>query len=62
MKVSVYKNEDGTMSVLVQASPGKGRSPVLLSGVTPENVVQMVRQVVDGMRLPKGEVTERTRT
>lgn len=53
MKVSVYKAEDGSMSVLVQASPGKGRPPVVLMGITPENVVAETLPVVEGMRRPK---------
>ena len=30
MKVSVYALEDGRMDVLVQATPGKGRAPVVV--------------------------------
>ncbi len=54
MRVSVYLLADGTMDALVIATPGKGRAPVLLKGVTPANVVAAVLPVVEGMRLPKG--------
>ncbi|GAH45695.1 unnamed protein product [marine sediment metagenome] len=54
MKVSVYKLNEGGMSVLIQSTPGKGRSPVLLCGITPDNVVDQVLPVVRQMRRPKG--------
>lgn len=54
MRVRVYKNEDGTTDVLVEASLGKGRPPVLLKGVTPENIKTQVLPVVTAMRRPKG--------
>lgn len=54
MKVWVYKNEDGTMSVLVQAAPGKGRPPVVLQPITPENVKEQLLPLVNAMRRPKG--------
>ena len=53
MRVSVYKLEDGAMAVLVEASPGKGFAPVLTHGVTPANVTELVRPVIDRMRRPK---------
>lgn len=55
MKVSVYKQEDGTVSILVQASPGKGRTPVLIRDVQPAAVKAAVGPVIDAMRRPKGE-------
>lgn len=55
MKVSVYVDEKGRLDVLVQASPGKGRSPVIVSDVTLENIVGMVGPIVTQMRRPKGE-------
>lgn len=53
MKVSVYRLDGGGLSVLVQASVGKGRAPVLLQGITPENVVEKVLPVVAAFRGPK---------
>lgn len=53
MRVSVYRDLDGEMSVLIEATPGKGRAPVLLRNVTAENVVAGVRPLIDAMRRPK---------
>ena len=53
MKVTVYATLEGEMSALVEASPGKGRAPVLLQGITPANVVESVKPVVEAMRRPK---------
>lgn len=50
MRVRVYVLEEGEMDVLVEASPGKGRSPILLKGITPENVVDQVGPVIEDMR------------
>ncbi len=50
MKVSIYKLPDGTMDALVEASPGNGKAPVVLRGVTPENVVGVVLPVVREMK------------
>lgn len=55
MKVSIFKLPDGSMDVLVEASVGSGKPPVLLQGVTEDDVVSRVRPVVDaqkGRRLP----------
>ena len=54
MKVSIYKEEAGGFSVLVQASPGKGRSPVVLTGITKENIQEKVLPAVEVARRPKG--------
>lgn len=53
MKVSVYLSPDGSMDALVTATVGKGMSPVLVKDVTPENVVESIRPVIDKMRLPR---------
>lgn len=53
MKVSVYKLEDGGVSVLVQASPGKGRSPVMVDGVTKANIREKVLPVITQLRAPR---------
>lgn len=50
MKVSIYKLPDGSMDALVEASPGNGRAPVVLRGITPENVVEAVLPVVREMK------------
>lgn len=53
MKVLVYKLETGGFSVLVQASPGKGRAPVVLNDVTLENIKGRVLPAVEAARRPK---------
>lgn len=53
MKVSVYPIEEGGFKVLVQASPGSGLAPVLVQGVTQENIKGKVLPVVAAMRRPK---------
>lgn len=53
MKVSVYKEEGGTMAVLLQASPGKGRPPVLMQGVAPEDVGTLIEPLIPQMRSPR---------
>lgn len=57
MRVSVYKLEDGGLAVLVQSSPGKGRPPVMIGGVTLGNLTAKVLPVVKQLRKPKGEQT-----
>lgn len=58
MKVSVYKLEGGGMSVMVESSPGKGRAPVLLQDITPENIAAKVLPVIQQLRRPKGAQLE----
>lgn len=58
MRVSVYKADDGILSVMVEASPGKGRPPVVMGVITPENVVEKVLPLVTAMRRPRGERAE----
>lgn len=53
MLVSVYKLEGGGMTVLVRSSPGKGRAPILVEGVTLENIVEKVSPAVVELRGPK---------
>lgn len=53
MKVSVYKEEGGTLALLVQASPGKGRVPVLVQGVVLEDVKATTLPLIEAMRAPK---------
>lgn len=54
MKVSVYKEIDGTMAILIQASPGSGKAPVVLPGVTREGLRKAVSEAVQTMREPRG--------
>lgn len=54
MKVSVYRDLEGGLSVLVEATPGKGRAPVLLRPVALENIAEQVAPVIVAMRRPKG--------
>jgi len=50
MKVSVYKSPDGRMDILVQASPGSGKSPVVVPNVTRDNLVERLGPVIDAQR------------
>lgn len=50
MKVSVYKEDGGALSVLLEASPGKGLAPVLVRGVTLDNITDKVSVEVEKMR------------
>lgn len=53
MKVSVYKDEEGSLSVLVQASLGEARAPILVGGVTLENIQEKVLPVIEAIRAPR---------
>lgn len=54
MKVSVYKDLGGGMTLMVQASPGKGRSPVVIGEVTHKNLREKLLPAIEAMRLPRG--------
>jgi hypothetical protein len=53
MRVHIYKDDAGKLSAFVEPSPGKGKAPLLLVGITPENVVEQVLPAVVAMRRPK---------
>lgn len=53
MKVSIYPLAGGVVDVLVQATPGKGLSPVVLQGLTRENLEAEVGKIVADMRRPR---------
>lgn len=53
MRVSVFKDEKGELSVLIQASVGRGLAPVLIKDITQENLRSKVLPVVAEMRRPK---------
>lgn len=53
MKVSIYPREDGKVDILVQASPGKGRSPVVLAGVDRSALKAVLLPAVVAARGPK---------
>lgn len=53
MKVSVYKDLGSGMSILVQASIGKGLAPVMIPGITRGNLAAKLLPVLDGMRRGK---------
>ena len=59
MRVHVYKDDEGNLSVFVEPSPGKGRAPVLLRGVTAENVVEQLLPVIEAARKPKASRASR---
>lgn len=54
MKVMIYKEFEGKMAVLVIASPGKGRPPVVLKDLAPGDVKGAVGPVITEMRRPRG--------
>lgn len=54
MKVSIYKGDGPPFAILLEASPGKGRPPVLLPQVSIEDLVGTVGPEIAAMRLPKG--------
>lgn len=53
MKVNIYKEPGGTFAIMVQASPGKGKPPVVVLGLAVRDVAGAVRPIVDEMRRPK---------
>ena len=50
MRISVYKLDDGTMDVFLEPSVGARKSPVVLRGVTQENVVGAVLPLIRELR------------
>lgn len=56
MKVSVYKGPDGELSVLLQASPGRGRAPVVLSNIDRARIKELVGPEIDKMRAEEPSV------
>jgi hypothetical protein len=53
MRVSVYKGDDGRVSVLVEAAVGHKKPPVLLSNILPEDISKELPAVLDYQRGPK---------
>lgn len=53
MRVHVYKEPGDTVSVFIEPSPGKGRPPVLLQGITPANVRGKILPELVAMRAPR---------
>lgn len=53
MRVHIYKEPEGKVSVFIEPSPGKGRPPVLLQNLTPANVREKVLPVLMAARAPK---------
>ena len=50
MKVSVYPRTDGKLDVLVEASLGNGKPPVLVKGVERGSVAGEIGPVIDAQR------------
>ncbi|MCK4960794.1 MAG: hypothetical protein KAT00_15380 [Planctomycetes bacterium] len=50
MRVHIYKPEDGEFTILLEPAVGRGLHPVLVHGVTTENVKEQVGPLVDKMR------------
>lgn len=53
MRIHVYKQDDGGMSVLVEPSPGKGRPPVVITDITIWNAREKILPAVVAMRAPR---------
>lgn len=47
MRVSVYKMEDGTTPVMVEASVGAGKPPLVLQGLTKDNFRDEVFRAIE---------------
>lgn len=58
MRVHVYKDAEGKLSAFVEPSPGKGRPPAFLKGITPANVVKELLPVITEMRRPRTDPRE----
>lgn len=56
MRVLVYKAKEGKQDVLVQPSLGQGKPPVLLKGLTRENLKQEVAKAVADATPPVLEI------
>lgn len=50
MRVSIYRVGDGRLDVMVEASPGNGKAPVVLQHITREDFVSRVSPVIDAQR------------
>lgn len=53
MRIHIFKRADGSLSVMLEPSIGKGLAPVLLQDITPDNVTEKVLPEVEKMRLPR---------
>lgn len=53
MRVHIYKDDKGDLSAFVEPSPGKGRPPILVQGITPGNVVETVLPLITALRMPR---------
>lgn len=53
MRVHVYKHDEGRMVAVIEPTPGKGRPPVLVPGITTENVREKVLPEIVAMRAPR---------
>ena len=53
MRVHIYKDDAGDLSAFVEPSPGKGRPPILLQGITAENVIEKVLPAIETLRQPR---------
>lgn len=50
MKVTVYKLPEGRIDIMVEAAPGHGKPPVLLSHVTKAELAERIGPVLDAQR------------
>lgn len=59
MRVHVYKDAKGNLSAMVEPAPGKGKIPVVVQGITAENVVEVIAPILEEMRRPKAPRSSR---
>lgn len=50
MRVTVYKLEGDRIDIMVEASPGNGKSPVVLQHITKESLVGALLPVVEAQK------------
>lgn len=61
MRILIYLLEDKELAALVTASTGKALAPVLLRGITLENLADEVLPVVTKMREPRAHASSNSR-
>lgn len=50
MKVSIYKLPEGRIDLMVEASTGHGKAPVVLLKITKDNLAAQLAPVLDALR------------
>lgn len=50
MRISIYKDEEGELSVLVEAAVGHGKPPIVIPRVTKATLREQLLPVIDHQR------------